>query len=273
MQVVEVGLEFGIGGGLRASSLQRLDLVEHQRRGPELVEHEDQHADQQYQELQRDLQECRHHERRPAFIDRARSEVALHLALVAAEIGQEQEQRGEQAGPDRVALFEIETEVERLQLAGGAGQVQRVTEGHALGQAGQDHHDADRKPREDDEHLLHVGPRHRLHAAQHRVDGGRQADYEDRRDFVPAEDDREDHRRRGDDDADGEPPRYEEEETRQRAGPRVEALLEILVCREDFRTIEERHGRYAQDDHRERQAEIELDEAHAVGVGLPGRAD
>ncbi len=41
----------------------------------------------------------------------------------------------------------------------------------------------------------------------------------------------------------------------------------------DARVVEERHERHRQDDHRERQREVELDEAHPVAVRLAGRAD
>ena len=53
----------------------------------------------------------------------------------------------------------------------------------------------------------------------------------------------------------------------------IEALLQVLVRRVDAGVVEERHQRDRQDDHRERQAEVELHEPHAVVVALSGRAD
>ena len=65
----------------------------------------------------------------------------------------------------------------------------------------------------------------------------------------------------------------QEQKARQRADAHVEAALEILVGGVDARAREERHHGQRQDDHRERQAEVELDEAQAGRVGLAGRAD
>ena len=54
---------------------------------------------------------------------------------------------------------------------------------------------------------------------------------------------------------------------------RIEPVLEELVGRVDARAVEERHERQRQDDHRDRQRKVELDEAQAVGVALSRRAD
>ncbi len=50
-------------------------------------------------------------------------------------------------------------------------------------------------------------------------------------------------------------------------------VLEVLVGGEDVGAVEERHQRHRQDDHRDRQRVVVLQEAHAVDVGLAGRAD
>ena len=47
----------------------------------------------------------------------------------------------------------------------------------------------------------------------------------------------------------------------------------ILVRRVHPRAVQERHERDAEDDHRERQPEVELHEPHAVGRALARRAD
>ena len=49
----------------------------------------------------------------------------------------------------------------------------------------------------------------------------------------------------------------------------IESLLQILVRREHFGAVEKRHQGDAQDHHGERQAEVDLDEAHAIDVALP----
>ena len=70
-----------------------------------------------------------------------------------------------------------------------------------------------------------------------------------------------------------EPALDQEDDAHQRARLRVEALLQILVSRVDFRAMEDRHGGGGEDHHGDGQSEIELDEAHAVDVGLPGGGD
>ena len=75
-------------GGARAGLDARLvDRVEEHRRLDEQVEREDQDAGEEDQRLQRDLDERAHQQRAAALVDRLRGEVALDLALVAAEVG------------------------------------------------------------------------------------------------------------------------------------------------------------------------------------------
>ena len=251
----------------------RVHPVEQQRRLLKEVEDEDEHAGQQDERLQRDLDEGAHHQRVAPFLHGLRGQVALHLALVAAEIRQHQEQPAEQPGPEGVGLRPVEAEVDGSQAPRGAGHVQRIADAH-LGRQPEDERDDDREQADDDDrHLLDVGPGHRLDAADHRVDRRRQADREDGQRQVPAEDDRENHGGRGDDHAARQPARAEEQHARQGPCLQIEAALEVLVGGVDAGAVEERHERHAEDDHRDRQPEVELHEAHAVGVALPGRPD
>ena len=80
----------------------RLDRAEQQRRRVEHVEHEDEHAEDEHQKLQRDLPVGAHQQRVPRFVDRPRGQVALHLALIGAEVRAEEEQRRDGAGPEGV---------------------------------------------------------------------------------------------------------------------------------------------------------------------------
>src|SRR5262249_37462823 len=56
---------------------------------------------------------------------------------------------------------------------------------------------------------------------------------------------------------------------RERTDTYVESPLEILVRRIDLRAVEERHRCHRQDDHCDRQAEVELDESQAGQIRLP----
>ncbi len=113
------------------------DGAEHHRRPVEDVEHEDQHADEQHDDLQRNLPVGAHQQRLPRFVDRPRGEVPLHLALVRAEVRTEQEQRRDRAGPEGVLVRQVEREVEALQPAGVRGHGEAVTDADAVGQAQQ----------------------------------------------------------------------------------------------------------------------------------------
>ena len=91
-------------------------LVEEDRRRLELVEDEHQHAQQQDEELHRDLEHGVEHQPEPALAQRRPREVALHLRLVGAEVRQRQEEAAQQAGPEGVAPVHVEREVDALSL-------------------------------------------------------------------------------------------------------------------------------------------------------------
>ncbi len=126
---------------------------------------------------------------------------------------------------------------------------------------------------DDHEHLLHVGPGDGLHAADQRVAHGRHAHRQHGQRQVPVEDHREDHRRRRQDRAAGQAAREQEQQAGQRARLHVEAPLEVLVRGVDAGPVEERDHRDREDDHRQRQPEIQLQHAHAFAEAAPGRAD
>src|SRR5690606_14547129 len=82
--------------------------VEEDRRRREQVEDEDEEADQQDDELHRHLEEAVEEEAEPALRDRAPRQVALHLRLVGAEIGEREEEAAGDARPEIVAIREAE---------------------------------------------------------------------------------------------------------------------------------------------------------------------
>src|SRR5438067_603491 len=65
-------------------------------------------AQQQDDELHRDLQHGVEHQAQTALAQRGAADVALHLRLVGAEVREREEQAAEHAGPHRVAPARIE---------------------------------------------------------------------------------------------------------------------------------------------------------------------
>ena len=55
------------------------------------------------------------------LVERSRGQVSLHLALVASEVRQHQEEAADEAGPERVGLRQAELELERIQSSHRAG--------------------------------------------------------------------------------------------------------------------------------------------------------
>ncbi len=249
-----------------------MHAVEQHRRRRIEEEEKHQHADEQHERLQRNLPVRAHEQRFTRRIHRGRRQVSLHLALIRSEVRAEEKQRGNRAGPERVLVREVEREVERLQSPCGAGDAQRRQQPDVIRQPGDQHDDRRDETEDDEHHLLHVGPGHRLHAAEHRVDRRRHSDQQHRRRQVSAQHDRQDDGRRRDHDAERHAARQQEQQARERSRLRVEPALEIFVGRVDLGVVEERYERDREDDHRDRQREVELQEAHAVRVSLPRRS-
>ena len=122
--------------------------------------------DEQDEELHRDLGHGVEQQAEAALRDRFAGEIALHLGLVAAEIGQRQEHAADQAAPEVVAVVPIEVQIHGVQPARRAGELHRVEERDVVRQ--QQNRDDQRQHQRDDDHahLLHVGPGDRLDAAR-----------------------------------------------------------------------------------------------------------
>ena len=90
---------------------------------------------------------------------------------------------------------------------------------------------------------------------------------------VPAEDDAHHDGRRIERQPHGRAALDQKNDSGKRARLRVEPALEILVGRIYARFVEDGDGGRAQNHHRDRQAEVELHEAHAVDVSLAGGGD
>ena len=61
-----------------------------------------------------------------ALRDRLAREIALHLGLVAAEIGERKERSADQAAPECVPVVQIEVRYHRVKLPDRAGQVHGI---------------------------------------------------------------------------------------------------------------------------------------------------
>ncbi len=181
-------------------------LVEVQRRRLELVKHEHQRTQQQDRELHRDLQHRVEHQSEAALAQRIPCEVSLHLALIGTEIRERQEEPAKDAGPDRVALVEVEREVNGFELAEAACDVQHVAEAQRVRHP---HHQDDERrehPQHDHAHLVFLRDADGLAAAADGVDDDDGAHQQNRQVKRPVEDRRNDDRGRVDGDAGGEAP-------------------------------------------------------------------
>ena len=247
--------------------------IEHDRRFFELIENEQERAGEKDDELHRDLDERAEQKRKPAFLERTRRQIALHLTLVGPEIREHEKNTATDAGPKRIGDVGIQIEVHRLRTPGRTHDLDRVRERDPVGKAHDDRAEAEQDPEKDDQHLPHLDPHDRAHAAERCVDCGAETDRDDDDFLVDAENNGEYDGGRIDHNGVRKTSPQKKKKARQAPSLPVEALLQIFVGGKYFGAIEKRHERDAKDHYRERHAEIDLDEAHAVHVALTGRAD
>lgn len=143
-----------------------LGLVEKQWGTFELVEHEQERAEQENKKLHRNFQERIEHQTEPTFAQRTAADVALHLRLIGSEIREREKQSAQKAGPECVAPARVERDIHRLQLPHGTGYVRRTIEPEPLGQLHHQHHQSGYHPREDHRHLPLLRQADRLVAAR-----------------------------------------------------------------------------------------------------------
>src|SRR6185503_66680 len=110
----ELLLELAIQHGLRVSHRALVRGIEQQRLLMILIEYEYQYSNKQHQGLEGNLPVGADQERAPRFVHRLRRQIALHLALIRAEIRELQERSADQARPERVGVREAEREIEHL---------------------------------------------------------------------------------------------------------------------------------------------------------------
>ena len=150
----ELRLDVAQLGAARARLRARqLRLVEEDRRLVELVEHEEQQPDDEDAELHRQLHQAVEHEAEPRLGQRRARQVALHLRLIGAEVGELHEEAAGDAAPKRVARVEARREVDDLHLAERATDGERVVERDRRRQAMQHEGERRRHAAEHDHHL------------------------------------------------------------------------------------------------------------------------
>jgi len=216
------------------------------------------------------LQQAVHEQAGAAFGHRPAGEVALHLRVVRSEVRQCQEEPADQTRPDVVAVLQVEGPVDRVEPPQVAGQLQRACYGYVTRQPPYQHHERGGHAQEDHRRLLRLGAAHRPGAAGDGVGDHESAHDQDGQRQIPAEEHRQNQRRRVDRQACGQAALEQEQERRQQPGLGVEPLLEVFVRGEDFQPVVDGHRHRGDADHGQRQAEIHLDEPHAVGVSLAG---
>ena len=270
-----------IGAGLPSGPLAQEDLldpgrfrlVEQHRRFFKLVEDEDQRAGEQDEKLQRHFHPGVEHQADPAVGDGFARQVPLHLRLVAPKIREGQEHAADQSRPERVPVARIEGKVHHIELPRHPGQVKRVTEGDLAGEQKDRGQEGPGDSQKDQDHLLHVGPGDGFDPAGNRVGHDDPRHDKHRGALAPSQDHREHHRRR----VERQPHAQAALDQKNQAGGQarlgVKALFEKLVSGNDFSFVKVRNDDRRDDDHRQREAEIKLDEAHPVHVGLAGGAD
>ena len=119
--LIRHGLEFGV-----ALNASQFGLLEEHRRLDEQIKYKHHSADEQNEKLHGDFGHGVEQQAEAALGDGASREIALHLRLVAAEVGEKQERAAEQAAPDVVTVVPIEVGGHHVEAAGGARQVDGV---------------------------------------------------------------------------------------------------------------------------------------------------
>ena len=205
--------------------------IEEDRRGLKLVENEDQRAEQQDEELHRDLQDRIEHEAETALPERGAGQVPLHLRLVGAEVGEGQEQAAEHPRPHGVAFVEIDGEIHRLQLVEASGDREGVGQAQAAWEFRQQHGKCRSHAGENYGHLPFLRDADRFVATDRRIDDHEQSREHDRRVKPPAEHGREDDRRGVDREAGGESALQQEQARAEQARLGIETVPEVFVGR------------------------------------------
>ena len=103
--------------------------VEEDGRLRELVEDEDHRAEEEDEELHRHLDHPVEEQAEPALRDRLARQVALHLRLVGAEVGEREEAAAEESRPEVVLVRDVEGEVDGVQAPELARDVRGFEEG------------------------------------------------------------------------------------------------------------------------------------------------
>ena len=248
-------------------------MLEQHWRFDEHIEDEHHGADEQDEELHRNLGHGVEQQAEPAFRDRAAGEVPLHLRLVAPEVRQKQKRAAYETAPDIEAVVPVEVGGDGVESPRRACQKHRVAERHRVRQQHDDGHQRNQQPQEDDAHLLHVRPGDGLDAADHGVTDHGRAHQQRGSALRPSQNHRQHDGWRIDGEPRGDAALAEEDNTSQCARLGVEPVFQVFVRGIDAGAIKRRHHHCTDHDHGDGQAEVSLHEAHAIHVRLAGGGD
>ena len=234
----------------------------------ELIEDEHQDADRENQELHRDLEESAENQAHPALPERPPCQIALHLALVAPEIGQKQEKAAQHAGQKRVRFVQIQRQVYSGPFPGDARDVDCVSERNTAWKLPDQEAEGHKDSGKHQYHLLRIDHDHGLVAADSRIEDCGEAHDQDRGDFAPTEDHPEHDSRGIEHDTHRKPSGHQKEKAGEASSLGVKAPFQVFVCGEDVGPIEKGDKGHAQDHHDHRLGKIKLDKSHSRTVGL-----
>ena len=195
----------------------------------ELVKHKDQCAEQQDEELHRDLEHAVEHQAEPALAQRTAGQIALYLGLVGAKIRQREKEASERPGPEGVASVRTQGEVHRRQFVKTARQRQRVTKANPGGQLRQQHEERGEHARKNHPDLVFLREVDRFASAGRGIGDHEQSAGDDRQVEPPAHDGRKHDRRCVDGDARPQPALHEKQRRPEETCLLVEASPEVLV--------------------------------------------
>ena len=244
-------------------------------RGRPFEHEEDEHhgPNEEHGKLHGDLGHCIEQQAQAALRDALTGKVALHLALVAAEVGKRKKHAADQAAPQVVAVVQVKLPDQRIELVRRAGDCDCIRKMHVGRQQQKCREERGHQACRQDDHVEELGPRDGGDATLHRVEHDDCAHGGCGDPLGPAQDDRHHHSRRCQRHADTQPTLDQEYRTDQCPRLGVKALLQILVSRVDLGAVIDWHRDGRDENHRNREPEVELHEAHTVDVTLASGGD
>ena len=188
--------------------------------------------------------------------------------MVGAEVGKSEEESADRSGPESVAFVRIDRKINRLQFAEVAGDRRAHGRKKCWDQSINHHAEGDGHSGENDHHLVALRQTNDGRSADDGVNDHETAGEPDGQVELPSENGGKNDRGRIDRDPGGDAALHEKEKRAQHLRFSIESLAEILVGRENFQLLINRHEYGADHEKRERLTKIILDETDAALVSL-----